>query len=1149
MTPAAIHQFHAGSGYGDGVTNSMLFIQRILRSAGYRSEIYTADVDPRLSQRLRSFDTFANRLDELLLVHYSHGHQHHDWIEQCKGPRVLIYHSITPSHFFAPGSDIRRYADLGRQQLATWARSGIFTGAIAVSLSNAAELSAFGYSRSATIPLLVDLDHIRGHVWNRDVPVRFADSRNVMFLGRLCEHKGQVELVQMMARLVEMCDLPTRLLLPGSTTSSDYLAAVQDEIERNGLADRVVLLGRCDDADVYGLYRAADLYVSLSQHEGFGMPLVEAMAFDVPVLAFDAGNVADTLGGGGVIAGTREPESVAAAAKLLLEEPWLRREVLLSQRKALARYERPALVEVLQAYLGTLGFDISLEKARRGDGGRTDPIGLWCLEGPFDSSYSLAVVNRSLARALAQEGETIGLVSRDGPGPLTPSQFFLASNPDIEAMWTLSSEGWLPDVTLRNLYPPNVSDTRGLVRGLACYAWEESGFSAEHRRAFNAALDVITVTSTFVAKTLRDNGVRAPLRVVGNGIDHILDASSTARPTHDLGQGFRFLHVSSCFPRKGIDALLAAWSHAFSKADGVVLVIKTFPNPHNTVTEQIAELDRLQPDHAPIILINEDLDPSQIRALYTAADAVVCPSRGEGFGLPLAEALALGKPVITTAFGGQSDFCTPETAWLCDYRFAYARSHLEIPASVWVEPDIDSLVECLRTVRSATPANLNRRARAGQDLVRQQYTWRAVAGRLRDAVADLDKLDSRALRLPRIGWVSTWNSRCGIATYSEALTRGIAPENLVIFATRNCTPIGPDPDNVIRCWDEGWSDPLDDLYAAIRAAHVDAVVIQFNFGFFRLAAFAALIERLTEDGIAVYPCLHSTADVDKPDVTIHLRDAMPALAKARRILVHSVNDLNRLKALGLVANTVLFPHGLPMAYEGDRRQARRALRLDGKRVIGSFGFLLPHKGLRELIEATAALRRADGRYHLLMLNALYPGSESRGEHEACRQLIDRLGLAQHVTLITDFLDEATILAKLAAADVVVFPYQDTQESASGAVRLGLASSTPVAATPLPIFDDVSAVVERLPGCGPREIAAGIERLLADSRRLEELRAAQRNWVKALSWDELSMRLDGLIRGEYVDTIMNDASDGVGDRAGRTELDAEASEYLSYMHRT
>src|ERR1019366_6855718 len=101
-----------------------------------------------------------------------------------------------------------------------------------------------------------------------------------------------------------------------------------------------VVFEKLEDEDVFALFRAADLYVSLSQHEGFGMPLVEAMAFDVPVLAYAAGGVSSTLGSGGLIVETRDSEFFAAAAKLILEEPWLRRQIIHAQRQELERYER-----------------------------------------------------------------------------------------------------------------------------------------------------------------------------------------------------------------------------------------------------------------------------------------------------------------------------------------------------------------------------------------------------------------------------------------------------------------------------------------------------------------------------------------------------------------------------------------------------------------------------------------------------------------------------------------------------------------------------------------------------------------------------------------------------------------------------------------
>src|SRR5262249_43093580 len=155
------------------------------------------------------------------------------------------------------------------------------------------------------------------------------------------------------------------------------------------------------------------------------------------------------------------------------------------------------------------------------------------------------------------------------------------ANPDIAKM--VKRGGTSPMVCLRNQFPPYVKDMRGAFRVLANYAWEESGFPPEWVREFNASLDLITVTSSYVAKVLRDNGVSAPIHVVGNGIDQVLAVGGSQFVSRSDTNPFRFLHVSSGFPRKGLDLLLAAWGTAFTKSDGVELVIKTFPNVHNRI--------------------------------------------------------------------------------------------------------------------------------------------------------------------------------------------------------------------------------------------------------------------------------------------------------------------------------------------------------------------------------------------------------------------------------------------------------------------------------------------------------------------------------------------------------------------------------------
>src|SRR5690606_31797838 len=149
-------------------------------------------------------------------------------------------------------------------------------------------------------------------------------------------------------------------------------------------------------------------------------------------------------------------------------------------------------------------------------------------------------------------------------------------------------------------------------------------------------------------KILRDSGVRLPMAVVGTGVDHILRETPEPMdmPSQAQQASFRFLHVSSCFPRKGIDALIAAYGQAFRKSDDVVLVIKTFPNPHNDVAEQLAVARRADPDYPEVVLINRDVPQNQMLWLYRFCHALVAPSRGEGFGMPMAEAMLFDLPVI-----------------------------------------------------------------------------------------------------------------------------------------------------------------------------------------------------------------------------------------------------------------------------------------------------------------------------------------------------------------------------------------------------------------------------------------------------------------------------------------------------------------------
>ncbi len=268
----------------------------------------------------------------------------------------------------------------------------------------------------------------------------------------------------------------------------------------------------------------------------------------------------------------------------------------------------------------------------------------WRVEGTFHDNYSLSLLNRETARTLAGLGHEVSLWSSDKPGFYLPEKEvlseYLSAHPDLAPMYEHASitDHKEVDIVSRNIYPPYVSDMQGRINLLHHYAWEESGFPGEWVNDFNNHLQGITCLSTQVEKVLIDNGVNVPLSTSGCGVDHWErvepDASFQVQ-----ARGFRFLHVSSCFPRKGADILLDAYGQTFSDSDDVTLIIKTFKNPHNLIHDWLAERKKNNPNFPHVIIIETDLTDTQLKSLYQQCHAMVGPSRGEGFCMPFAEAI------------------------------------------------------------------------------------------------------------------------------------------------------------------------------------------------------------------------------------------------------------------------------------------------------------------------------------------------------------------------------------------------------------------------------------------------------------------------------------------------------------------------------
>jgi FkbM family methyltransferase len=1121
-TRHTVHQFHAGSATGDAITNAMLLTRGLLRALGFTSDIYTAHPHPALAQELRPLEELPRHDGYVLILRHSMGFEAFEHVAALPAAKVLLYHNITPSALLAEDGPLRDYARLGRAQLARL--RPLVTASLADSEYNAAELRALGFDAVRTCTLLFDPASLRDRAAAAYAAApRAADAPfTVLFVGRVTRSKGQHELLAAYVRFRARLGRPARLVLVGRHTPDAYTAELCRAIDAEGLGGEAVLAGLVTDAALDAWYAQADLYVSLSEHEGFGVPLVEAMAHGVPVLAWPAGAVPYTLGGAGVLLSGRDAETVAAAMLALAEDPAARAGIAVHQAAMLDRFAPEKQMPVLLAALARAGALPPPDTAARAALAANLHI---TLTGHIGGSYSLAGVNRALATALAAHAP--GRVRlRPAPGEIA------AALPEAEraALAPLLAQPPPPSgphIALSQHYPPLPPDTPADV-ALALVFWEESLLPAAMVTQLNRDVRAVLAPTAFVARALLDSGVTVPVRVVGHApaLDAFIKLHATRGQDRNPATPFTFLHVSSCFPRKGLDVLLAAFARAFRAADRVRLVIKGFPNPHNDAAERIARLQVADPAAPEIVLIDRDLDDAALLRLYAEADAMVLPSRGEGFNLPAAEAMAAGLPVIVTGHGGHMDFCDAATARLLRMRFVPSRSHLASPHSLWAEPDADDLVAALRT--AVTPAGrAEAAARAATAAARIAGLGAKVAACIEGAA--LDVLLAPPAVPPRLAWVSTWDVRCGVAEYSRALLDALGAAGgfaaIAVFADRRTAAVEADAAGraIVPCWRRGEAKSVDTLATALAAADPDVVMVQHQPALFGWDGLATLLDARALVRRVVAVTLHNTRHLLEIETAERAR-VLAALAGAARVLVHTPADLDLLHDLGLMANVSLLPHGAPAPAAGD--PPARPLPPSAAPLIGCYGFFLPGKGIPELIAALGKLRATWAGARLRLVNAAYDAPESAAEIDACRAAAAALGLAGAIEWQTDFLPHAQSLALLGGCDVVALPYQASKEASSAALRTALAAGTPVLVTPLPLFDEAAEAVARAEGIGSEALAAALGTLLGDQALRDRMRKAARTWLAARVWDSVGARLGALLRGLHASAACHAGSDNV-----------------------
>jgi glycosyltransferase involved in cell wall biosynthesis len=349
-----IHQFipylHAP---GDAAADQVYAFQQAFHGRGFESEIYALDGDPDVAGVWRpasAYDFDREPDGTVLLYHYVIGSPMTAMLKSTSGRLILYYHSITPPEFVAPfHRGVANSMEAGREELRTLCH----IPAIAASDYSRRELVGMGFEQVSVVPLVLDFDRLHA---SAETPVgralveQYVDGRvNWVTVGRVAPNKRCEDILKAFAYYHQLIDPTGRLFFVGGYRHFEgYQFNLRRMAEGLGVADNVHWCGWVPyDRGFGAYYRLASVFVYMSEHEGFCMPLLEAMSFDVPVIAYGAAAIPSTMGDGGILFKRKRYEAIASLVDLLHGDMSLRRRLIAAQRRRLAQFASEDVLEKL----------------------------------------------------------------------------------------------------------------------------------------------------------------------------------------------------------------------------------------------------------------------------------------------------------------------------------------------------------------------------------------------------------------------------------------------------------------------------------------------------------------------------------------------------------------------------------------------------------------------------------------------------------------------------------------------------------------------------------------------------------------------------------------------------------------------------------
>ena len=720
--------------------------------------------------------------------------------------------------------------------------------------------------------------------------------------------------------------------------------------------------------------------------------------------------------------------------------------------------------------------------------------------GSISGHYSLAAINRNIVFRLLGKVKNVFVIcyhenyfDKIEDIAITKDEYETLRSivPDKNAHPKRSDD----KVAIYHHYPLIEDVREGYGFEIAVFFWEESRIPQRTIEILNSKYKGILVSTFFIKKILIDNGCYTPVKVADIPLK-MPPEPSFLQENSEQKREIKLFHISSCLPRKGADVLLRAFNEACKKAKfELSLTIKSFPNPHNSVTEQIELLVDKKYRSKIRVILNEDLTALDVANLYEQCDIVVLPTRGEGLNMPAIEGVHYKKPVISTDYSGQCEFLDDSCEFI-GYKFAPAVTHFNLNYSFWAEPSVKDLGEKIIKVSEQILQNRAPDIKPLKHKVDEMMFGEKNALNFISSISHLKSFKNEPSEL-KIAYFSTYNAVCGIAEYSKYLTDELAQAGAKLDIYTWSEQKRAKESNLSKENDEIKVFEIE-REKLLSGLETDANIIwlQHHFTFFEIdEKLKSDVAALKSQGKICFITLHATKQIlNYPRQT--QQNWHDTLYEFDRVFVHSIDDLNTLRLLGLADNVTLVPHGTQnLAPEQNKRKET-----DGKFRVGFFGLLFAHKNLLVLLQAFAKFsQNTDAK---LIIISPVANADSEAELQRCRKLCEKLNLDEKVEWNTEFLPIEEVNKKLSDCDVIVLPYGQTDEGASGAARIALSACKNVIVTPSRIFSEMKNVTIKTDGFNDWHILEQLEKV-KNSEIDAKIYDERAKWLSENSWSSIA----------------------------------------------